>query len=293
MSYNIWHKHMKDNLILQDKNYISAKRASIIFGYTSDYVGQLCRLGKLECKMIGRSWFVSEESVIKHREAVASDLNSKVNSNIGADTIKSVDTGSDFTVHLLLLDSQKFIYLSAPTLISTPVSTPIETHITSSVPTPPPFYSASVSAFASAPLKSHVGMAQSMTIHHFGDFKKIAIVSAFFVFAFLFIMESSFGLSNNVANVISKITNSNSGSLVEMQKPPPDPNSESSFGGLAVVSSSNTEDGDERIKQKIRDSFSDEVEVKPDSSRTAGVITPVFRKVRGDDFVYVMVPIKN
>ncbi len=269
---------MKDNLILQDKNYISAKLASVIFGYTSDYVGQLCRLGKLECKMIGRSWFVSEESVIKHRETVASDLSSKINSNVDVSVVKTcVDTGSDFFVHLLLL------------------SAPITTPITTSVPTPPPFYfaPASVSTFTSIPMKSDVPMAQIMTLHHVGDFKKIAMIFAFFVFAFLFIMESSFGLSSNVANVISKIANSNAGSLVEIQKPPPDPGSESSFGGLAVVPSSNTEDGDERIKQKIRDSFSDEVEIKPDSSRTAGVITPVFRKVRGDDFVYVMVPIKN
>ena len=45
-------KFMKDSLILQDNNYISAKRVQELFGYTSDYVGQLCRSGKIEAKMI-------------------------------------------------------------------------------------------------------------------------------------------------------------------------------------------------------------------------------------------------
>lgn len=64
---------MKDNLILERKIYISARRAAEITGYTSDYVGQLCRGGKLDSKMVGRSWFVLEESIISHRA-----LNAKV-----------------------------------------------------------------------------------------------------------------------------------------------------------------------------------------------------------------------
>ncbi|PCI31131.1 hypothetical protein COB52_00275, partial [Candidatus Kaiserbacteria bacterium] len=32
-------------------------------GYTSDYVGRMCRVGSLECRRIGRSWFVEENSL--------------------------------------------------------------------------------------------------------------------------------------------------------------------------------------------------------------------------------------
>lgn len=58
---------MKDALILEHKTYISARRAAELTGYTSDYVGQLCRAGKIESKIVARSWFVLEESLLKHK----------------------------------------------------------------------------------------------------------------------------------------------------------------------------------------------------------------------------------
>ena len=81
---------MKENLILQDKNYISAKRAAEIFGYASDYIGQLCRSGKVECKMVGRSWFVTKESLVKHRISVSPELFSGIDEKeIGYHNFKS------------------------------------------------------------------------------------------------------------------------------------------------------------------------------------------------------------
>ena len=68
---------MANSLILQDKNYISAKQVQSLFGYTSDYVGQLCRAGKLESKMIGRSWFVTEQSIIDYKNSVADAVKEK------------------------------------------------------------------------------------------------------------------------------------------------------------------------------------------------------------------------
>ncbi len=62
---------MKDSFIFEGKKYISARRASEISDYASDYVGQLCRAGKLDCRMIGRSWFVTEESIHLHKAAIS------------------------------------------------------------------------------------------------------------------------------------------------------------------------------------------------------------------------------
>ncbi len=47
------------------------KKSSLIaedFGYTTDYVGQLCRSGKVAAQMVGRSWYVDPESVQAYRE---------------------------------------------------------------------------------------------------------------------------------------------------------------------------------------------------------------------------------
>lgn len=35
--------------------------------YTTDYIGQLCRSGKVEAKLIGRAWFVNEKSLFSHK----------------------------------------------------------------------------------------------------------------------------------------------------------------------------------------------------------------------------------
>jgi hypothetical protein len=53
-------------LKIEDKKFIPSRDAAKISGYDSDYVGQLCRLGKLECKRVGRAWFVNEDSLLKH-----------------------------------------------------------------------------------------------------------------------------------------------------------------------------------------------------------------------------------
>ena len=56
-----------DELTIGDKIYISTKRAADITGYAKDYVGQLCREGRVEATLVGRSWYVLESSVREHR----------------------------------------------------------------------------------------------------------------------------------------------------------------------------------------------------------------------------------
>jgi hypothetical protein len=59
---------MSDGLIVNGKRYITTREAARLTGYAPDYVGQLCRGGKLDCSPIGRSWFVAEESIIEHKK---------------------------------------------------------------------------------------------------------------------------------------------------------------------------------------------------------------------------------
>lgn len=56
-----------DELTIGGKTYISSKRAAEITGYAKDYVGQLCREGQVEARMVGRSWYVLESSIREHR----------------------------------------------------------------------------------------------------------------------------------------------------------------------------------------------------------------------------------
>jgi hypothetical protein len=56
-----------EEITLDDKTYVSSKRAAKITGYAKDYVGQLCREGKVEARLVGRNWYVLESSIREHR----------------------------------------------------------------------------------------------------------------------------------------------------------------------------------------------------------------------------------
>ena len=56
-----------DELVIEDKKYLSSKKAAKLTGYAKDYVGQLCREGKVSARLVGRNWYVLEESIMDHR----------------------------------------------------------------------------------------------------------------------------------------------------------------------------------------------------------------------------------
>lgn len=56
-----------DELTIDGKTYVSSKRAAKLTGYAKDYVGQLCREGRLESRLVGRSWYVLLDALNSHR----------------------------------------------------------------------------------------------------------------------------------------------------------------------------------------------------------------------------------
>ncbi len=64
---------MSAGLKIEDRKFIPSKDASKLSGYAPDYIGQLCRGGKLECRRVGRSWFVEETSLVKHCQINGND----------------------------------------------------------------------------------------------------------------------------------------------------------------------------------------------------------------------------
>jgi hypothetical protein len=62
---------MKDDHIeLDGKMYISSTKAAEDMGYSKDYIGQLARAGKIDAKLIGRSWYVADTSIKEHKGSV-------------------------------------------------------------------------------------------------------------------------------------------------------------------------------------------------------------------------------
>lgn len=56
-----------DELIIGEKKYVSSKQAAKMTGYAKDYIGQLCREGRVPARLVGRSWYVLETAIQDHR----------------------------------------------------------------------------------------------------------------------------------------------------------------------------------------------------------------------------------
>lgn len=58
-----------NSIVLDGVTYVKVKDIAKKYHYTTDYVGQLCRSGKINCHLVGRSWYVSEDSLNVHKNS--------------------------------------------------------------------------------------------------------------------------------------------------------------------------------------------------------------------------------
>ncbi len=56
-----------DEILIEEKRYVSSKQAAKVTGYAKDYIGQLCREGRVPARLVGRSWYVLESAIHDHR----------------------------------------------------------------------------------------------------------------------------------------------------------------------------------------------------------------------------------
>ncbi len=415
---------MKDSFIFEGKKYISARRASEISDYASDYVGQLCRAGKLDCRMIGRSWFVTEESIHLHKAAISREEASrsrienlrgkpvKVSAQISDDVSSTkISTVSTVSAPVLPLASTS-VLVPTPWTIETPIKSPFvysnddrpllpvlkgktvvekneikspivvsessqkisinkidltkQTEVISTSPSSPsstfsvtsPATSSIAIVSGSTVTPSAPSQKQKVTpisksaispkvskdakLNKTYGLKSIVtypeltreiilkrIIAPVFAFAILFglgtgtyIVADKVGNSSTAvqfagsmqasgANVSDAFARAYSGiksgykSVVAFFMSPSQlaVNVPKEFGdvvvsevtpnGIVLSPSTGSEVADDAMKQKIRASFSDDVNISSDGSGTAGVITPVFKDTNGKDFIYVMVPVKD
>ena len=307
---------MKDNLVLQDKIFISARRVHELFGYTSDYVGQLCRAGKLECTMVGRSWFVTEKSIINHRSVVHEVLKNK-----GKEKRREIKK-----LYRELSQSKVITLSAAPVAVEVPVEvaprvSQVSYPVFSDIPAPK-VSSVNVSKLRSTPALRVPMVASKKTSSSLKIFSALVLASVVLFFAFNFfatkdnpladinpgITASLASVSEDIINSISRGFNRLTNSFAEFvsrrhlgfndtknHETIPDQTMTRgvAFNGVVVVPAHSTSEKNEALEKKIRDSFSDEVIVSMDQDQNSGIITPVFKKSQGEDFLYVIVPVEK
>lgn len=57
-----------ETLSIGGREFVKARKIARELGYTSDYVGQLCRSGKVDAQLVGRTWYVDKDSLLDHKE---------------------------------------------------------------------------------------------------------------------------------------------------------------------------------------------------------------------------------
>ena len=59
---------MTDEITLDDKSYVSSKRASELSRYSQDYIGQLARGGYIDAQRVGGLWYIHLDSLKSYKE---------------------------------------------------------------------------------------------------------------------------------------------------------------------------------------------------------------------------------
>lgn len=341
---------MKHTVIFQGKKYISSKRASKVSDYSSDYIGQLCRAGKLDGKMFGHTWFITEESLIAH-QAISASAESFKNRALNFKKLSSSktgvdeDTSSDEVGRISARRAAEMSGYSADyigqlcrsgkldakmighTWFVTEQSvfahmrkieqeqreaefrklsrqSPVSTKSSKAVLSPYPTVSRSTLRAAaqgekiSHPIRTSVLtlafivvfiFVASMTISYIGGAGNVAVNNSSVAGVYSTAQAIVAFFEQQYEAVVARIIKSRDLTVRTV-----DPISvHGTEYGMVVAPSTGDAAQDAARTELLRNTFSDDVAVHPDQSGTAGVITPVFRKSNGKDFMYVLVPVKS
>jgi hypothetical protein len=101
-----------ETITLNGKVYIASRLAAKLAGYAQDYVGQLCRMQKLDATRVGRVWYVTEESILNHKKT-AEQLLSVQNRNYSTYTRKT-DAPAQAVVATATVEAQVVAPIAAP-----------------------------------------------------------------------------------------------------------------------------------------------------------------------------------
>ncbi len=322
----------RDVLVQNGKQFISSKVAAVRYGFTRDYIGQLCRGNKVSSQLIGRTWYVHEVSLKKYiaktdelrRDGYrASKLITETPAQAGVPTLETpvIDETSKPKIEIVLpqptiapVVSPIQIKSESPTeTFSTPHADPqtdylvplkrvkrssyVEEVRRESHATPIRMSGHGVATREHARSSSHLFLAtatlvvamvffvSSMMITQSGttSFSRSQIASINSIVDSISSVFSSF--TNSIRLATSSIQNLFSGSTPASGDPP------GPQKGLVVVPQKG--DNSKEEIDKIKKNFSDDVKVVLDDSGTSGVIVPQFKSRTSDQYLFVMVPVKE
>ncbi|MEA2715144.1 MAG: hypothetical protein QOG91_172, partial [Candidatus Parcubacteria bacterium] len=280
---------MNDSFKIEGRYYISAKRASEISDYSADYVGQLCRGKKVDCRRIGRSWYVTEESLNHHIELVLQDevyRNRVINLRGGRkalDSHKRREASGDEASITYESDHRDLLPLLSNVRDETrKPEREYEPLVT--VPELPESGRSIVlrrvgTGVFAVLLIVGIVLASSYAT---GRVKEIVAVNAQSAGVYEVVQSIGSYFRRGYESVITFFSRGRPlAKNIPEAVPSPVAGRAAQGEGIAISPTTGSAGSDDLAKQKIRDSFSDAVDIRPDQSGTTGVITPIFRQARG------------
>lgn len=274
---------IKDELYFDNRKYLSSKYAGKISGYTNDYVARLCRTGKMKGRMVGRTWYVEKDSLanfsiknnqqkIKRSKELSNERRKEYKGDFKKPALHGVHKSIGRFSIKLPFDTENILFkksVSAMVAIVLIIGSyalqdfsysDYKHTVIGTIEILRYFDSDSVGNGV-ATVKESIGSSFQSTFE-----RTVVTIKYFAVGAYDTLTQGFTGTGENIVQFDKKRE------------------------GIVVVSSSGVS-SDSEVKQKIQESFSDEIEIIPDETGRAGIIKPVFKISGGQDYVYVLVPI--
>ena len=238
---------------------LSTRQASTISGYSSDYIGQLCRSGKLDCRMVGNTWYITPESLKSHQIKILSEKVQSLNEHKAEKKVVQAPKPTSNT-NFSKQNNRRSVQSS---LLAKMIGLGV------------------AAAFFLAVVSGSVALIDPSQNVSGNDSSASALDAVKKVFSYMG------GAYEMIASIFNQNNSTESVHMVSIDE-------QLSRGlGVAITPSTGSAQKDDLVKQQIQNSFSDQVSVHPDQSGGAGVITPVFKESTGKNFVYVLVPVSN
>lgn len=277
---------MKNEIYFDGDKYISAKRAAEITGYTSDYVGQLSRTGKVNSKLVGRTRFVEGRGIIEYAKnnsgkVIDEKVREAEKEQKKAERERKAPRLRPVKIFEKAEEKPKTIPFSY--ILPSPVAREyFQKAATLAVAVVLVFGSYFVLQNRSEVEKGYIAFVESAKKVAYGSDRQLALNLVSFEEFFDYLSRGFRKLA-----VFLHLTPRIDDSLLVQTDEIIDERE-----GVVFIPHDEGDD-EEAVKQKVRASFSDEVEIISDETGRSGIIKPIFRRLESEPYLYVLVPIEE
>jgi len=309
-----------EELTVDGVRYVSSRLASDISGYAQDYIGQLCRDGKLDSRRVGRSWYIRKGSLLSYigdsMEAafVAQDVRDTQAKSIDLSTNPmnaeekepeivdvSVDESPDATYaeeHAPRTD------VGDKTQVSY-TNEREEEHMFRGLLVP--MLGVSIVAIVLVLVGLMIDGSEKLSLNKvhspyngaaqmasaFGDAEVPVDPPEHMAYSKIPFFMAGYAMLTSYADTVEDQYEDRGGVLGVLSTTTSGYVSDTINNSGIIVTPSQGAAKDRLLISEIQNSFSDEVIVTPSADGGAGIIKPIFKNKRGEDYLYILVPLEE